>query len=186
MADQQDHYRPFPADGFDARWTTWDGEHTEHLRIEWENEGWTATGRVGRERIEYVVRLSPLWNVRQFILFRDLPEPDLWLGTDGHGRWGEMNGAHRPELDGPHEIALDVTPFTLSLPIRRLPLRTGDAFELAVLDIDVETLAIRPTTVRYHRLDDQSWRITRGETAFEVMVDDHGLATDVDGRFRRV
>ena len=27
-------------------------------------------------------------------------------------------------------------------------------------------------SVHYHRLDDQSWRITRGETAFEVMVDE--------------
>jgi uncharacterized protein len=185
VTDQHDHYRAFPADGFEARWTTWDGEHTEHLTIRWENEAWTVSGRVGRERVEYVIRLSPLWQVRQFLLFRDLPEPDLWLGTDGHGRWGEMNGAHRPELDGAHEIALDVTPFTLSLPIRRLPLRVGDAFELTVLTIDVETLAVEPTVVTYHRLDDHGWRITRGGTTIEVTVDDYGLVTDIDGAFRR-
>ena len=28
------------------------------------------------------------------------------LGTDGRGRWGEVNGAHRPELDGATDVAL--------------------------------------------------------------------------------
>ena len=129
VTGQRDHYRAFPADGVEARWTTWDGEHAEQLTLRWENEGWTASGRVSREQVEYVIRLSPLWHVRQFLLFRDLPEPDLWLGTDGGGRWGEMNGAHRPELDGARDVALEVTPFTLSLPIRRLPVRAADAVD---------------------------------------------------------
>ncbi len=177
-------HAPFPADGYAAAWTTWDGEHTEHLSLRWENEAWTATGRVGREDVEYVIRLSPLWQVRQFLLFRDLPDPDLWLGTDGQGRWGEMNGAHRPELDGTHDVALDVTPFTLSLPIRRLPLRVGDRFELSVLRIDVETLAVEPTTVGYERIEERRWRIT-GDEPVEVTVDEHGLVNDLPGRFRR-
>lgn len=185
VTSRPDHYEAFPADGFETRWTTWDGEHTEHVTLRWENEAWTATGRVGREQVEYVIRLSPLWQVRQFLLFRDLPEPDLWLGTDGHGRWGEMNGAHRPELDGAHDVALDVTPFTLSLPIRRLPLHVGDAFELRVLAVDVETLAVEPTAVAYHRTGALAWHITRAGGTIEVTVDEYGLVNDVDGCFRR-
>lgn len=180
-----DHYRPFPADGYETRWTTWDGEHSEHLTVRWENEAWTVTGRVGREDVEYVIRLSPLWQVRQFLLFRDLPDPDLWLGTDGQGRWGEVNGAHRPELDGAHDVVLDVTPFTWSPAIRRLPLRVGDSIELSVLTVDVETLAIEPTPMTYHRTSDRTWRIRRGERTIAVTVDEYGLVTDVDGRFRR-
>jgi hypothetical protein len=178
-------YQAFPADGFTTSWTTWDGEHTEQVTLRWENEAWTVTGRVGREQVEYVLRLSPLWQVRQFILFRDLDEPDLWLGTDGHGRWGEMNGAHRPELDGAHEIALDVTPLTLSLPIRRLPLHVGDGFDLNVLVVDVETLGIRSVTVGYHRIGTHRWRISREGQTLEVDVDEYGLVNDVDGAFRR-
>ena len=87
-----------------------------------------------------MVRLSPLWQVRQFLLFRDLDEPDLWFGTDGHGRWGEMNGAHRPDLDGGTDLAFGCTPFDHLAPIRR----EGDAGTIAVpaLQIDVETLHI--------------------------------------------
>ncbi len=59
-----------------------------------------------------MIRLSATWQVRQFLLFRDLDEPDLWLGADGTGRWGEMNGAHRHDLAGCTDVELTVTPFT--------------------------------------------------------------------------
>lgn len=175
----------FPADGYEATWTTWDGEHTEQLSLRWENEAWTAAGRVGREQVEYVIRLSPLWQVRQFLLFRDLPEPDLWLGTDGQGRWGEMNGTHRPELDGTHDISLDVTPFTLALPIRRHPLHVGDAVELSVVHVDVETLAVHPVPMRFHRTAERSWRVEQSGVGIEFEVDEYGLPLDLADAFRR-
>ena len=125
----------------------------ETTTIRWENEGYTGQRR-GRaaSAIEYVLRLSATWQVRQFILFRDLEEPDLWLATDGSGRWGEMNGAHRTELDGCYDIDLACTPFTNTLPIRRLPLLEGDAAELPVVHVDPETLEVRPVVQRYTRL----------------------------------
>ena len=186
------HHSAFPADGFTARWARWDGDGTETVSLRWENEAWTVNGEVGRERVQYVVRVSPMWHVRQFLLFRDLDEPDLWLATDGHARWGEVNGAHRPELDGCHDVHLDVTPFTATLPIRRLPVHEGDATELSVVAIDVETLAVVPRTHRYERLGDRRWRFTDvgrggdpGAAAVEFDVDEYGLALDVPGRFRR-
>ena len=111
--------------------------------------------------MQYVVRLSATWQVRQFLLFRDLDEPDLWLATDGSGRWGEMNGAHRPELDGCYDIDLACTPFTKSLPIRRLPLHVGDSADLPVVTVDVETLDVRAATHRYVRLDTHRWQFER-------------------------
>jgi hypothetical protein len=175
----------FPADGYSTSWATWDGEHTEHLSLRWENEAWTASGSVGREQVEYVIRLSPLWRLRQFLLFRDLDEPDLWLGTDGRGRWGELNGAHRPELDGATDIVLPITPFTHSLPIRRLALRVGDAAELSVIEIDVETLGTVPKLVIYERTAERTWTITDDQATVMFEVDQYGLPCDIDNNFRR-
>jgi hypothetical protein len=181
------HHTAFSADGFTARWARWDGAGEEQLSLQWENEAWTASGVVGAERVQYVVRVSPTWQVRQFLLFRDLPEPDLWLATDGHARWGEMNGAHRPELDGCHDVDLTCTPFTNTLPIRRLPIEVGDAAELAAVAIDVDTLAVVPHVQRYERLDERAWRftdVTAGDAStFEV--DEYGVVVDQPGRFRR-
>jgi hypothetical protein len=185
-------YAPLTAahepEGHVVRWATWDGEHVETTTIRWENEGFTVSGVVGRERVEYVVRLSASWQVRQFILFRDLEEPDLWLATDGSGRWGEMNGAHRTELDGCYDIDLACTPFTNTLPIRRLPLQEGDAAEVPVVHVDPETLEVRPVMQRYTRLTSHTWRyenLDSGSVA-ELEVDEHGLVRDYPDEFRRL
>jgi uncharacterized protein len=176
----------FPADGYTARWQTWDGTGDETLTLRWENEGWTATGEVGRERVSYVVRLSSTWQVRQFLLFRDLDEPDLWLATDGHARWGEMNGAHRPELDGCLDIDLACTPFTTSIPLRRLPIEVGDETEIPVVAIDVETLAVAVVRHRYRRLARRRWeRVGTDGAVVPFEVDEYGLVLDRPDEFRR-
>jgi hypothetical protein len=176
-----------PADGITARWQTWDGEHDETLTLRWENEGWTATGEVGREKVHYALRLSAIWQVRQFLLFRDLDEPDLWLATDGHRRWGEMNGAHRTDLDGCVDIELICTPFTATPPIRRLELGIGDSIEVRRALVDVETLAVTPVHRRYTRTAQYRFEIHETETgeSTPIEVDRYGLITESPGRFRR-
>jgi hypothetical protein len=180
---------PFSADGHRASWTTWDGEHAEELTLTWENEAWTASGRVEREDVQYVLRLSPTWHVRQFLLFRDLAEPDLWLALDTRHRWGEMNGVYRSELDGCVDIDLACTPFTPAIPIRRLGLdglAVGEAAELPVIAVDVETLAADPIVVRYEHLGPAHWRrVDASGGVREFSIDDHGLVVDEVDRFRR-
>jgi uncharacterized protein len=180
------NYSALPASGHTARWSTWDGVHTETTEFIWENEGWTVSGQVGRENVQYVVRLNASWHVRQFLLFRDLDDPDLWLATDGTARWGEMNGAHRTELDGCYDLHLVCTPFTHTLPIRRLPLHVGDSAELPIVTVDVETLDVRAVTHRYVRLDTHRWAFDSPDQSVEFVVDEHGLVVDYPEAFRRL
>lgn len=177
----------FASDGYTARWRTWDDSHLETLTLRWENEGWTATGEVGREAVTYVLRLSATWQIRQFLLFRDLDEPDLWLGADGTGRWGEMNGAHRPDLGGCTDIDLMCTPFTNSLPIRRLGLDIGAAADVSSATVDVETLELVTTRQRYERLALRRFRYTNLDSgsSTDLDVDEYGLVHDYPDRFRR-
>ena len=177
-------HEPLPADGYATRWQTWDGEHEESFTLVWDNEAWTATGQVGSHDVQYVVRLSPMWQVRQFLLFRDLAEPDLWLGTDGHGRWGEMNGAHRVDLDGGIDIALAVTPFSHAGPIRRLALAVDQEAPTVVLDVDVDTLGVVPAAATYRRTGEHTYEVTRADGTVTVSVDAHGIPTEVAGAFR--
>jgi hypothetical protein len=179
---------PFPSDGYTARWRTWDHAHLETLALRWENEGWTATGEVGREAVTYVVRLSATWQVRQFMLFRDLDEPDLWLGADGTGRWGEINGAHRHDLAGCTDVDLAATPFTNTIPIRRLMLDVGEGAEVIAAMVDVETLGIVRARQRYRRLTSRRFEYTNLESGFttEFDVDQYGLVHDYPDAFRRL
>jgi hypothetical protein len=121
-------------------------------------------------------------------LFRDQHEPDLWLGTDGNGHWGEMNGAHRTDLDGCTDIDLHVTPFTNSLPIRRLQLDSGDAADITAALVDVDTLGVIPVRQRYEHLPTGEWRKVHVPTgvAVDFRVDPYGLVHDEPDLFRRV
>lgn len=180
-----------PASGFTAVWATLGGEHEERVALRWENEAWTAASSLSRERIELVVRLSPLWQVRQVLLFRDVEQPDLWLGTDGHGHWGEVNGAHRTELDGVSDVAVvldgePISAFVHTVPVRRLPVDVGGSFDTRVAEIDVETLGVESVLRTYRRVDDEAWEVAHGGAVTALTVDRYGLPVDVAGRFRRV
>lgn len=188
MSEHPRTFTAFPPDGYTARWRTWDHDHLETLNLRWENEGWTATGDVGREAVTYVLRLSATWQTRQFLLFRDLDQPDLWLGTDGTGRWGEVNGAHRPELTGCTDIDLAITPFVKSVPIRRLALDVGEHATVDAAVVDVDTLGVVVAHHRYERLTPRRFERTDIATGEQLTIDidEYGLVNDETDAYRRL
>ena len=180
-------YLPLPASGFTATWQVADTGHEVVVEMRWDNEAWTAECYHSDERVNFVMRLSPTWHLRQFILFRDLTDPDLWLATDGAGRWGEMNGAHRTELDGCRGIDIAGTPFTNVMMIHQLPLQVGDAAEVPVIHVDMETLATKPFVQTYTRHGENTWSYHSLASGKEVMVevDEYGFIVDETGSFSR-
>jgi hypothetical protein len=175
-----------PADGLDLTWVSPAGDTVEQVSLRWDNEAWTAIGYLAEQRAQYVIRLSPLWHVRQLLLFRDLERPDLWLGTDGHGRWGEINGVHRPELDGAHDVTIAGAVFPHSLLVRRLSLEVGAVTHVSVLVVDAETLAVEPIRHRYERSGAQCWTVAAGGAeAITFGIDEHGLVRSVGSILRQ-
>ena len=170
----------FSPDGYEVAWSTWDGGHAETLSLTWDNEAWTAVGRVGRERVEYVLRLAPTWHVRQFLLFRDLDDPDLWLAIDADHRWGEVNGSYRTELDGCADVDLACTPFTATIPIRRLELAVGEAPSSTSSTSMSRRWQPTVSRVRYERWRPRRTGVRRSTSgdAGEFEVDEFGLVVD--------
>ena len=119
-------FAPFPQSPLKVAWQVADGD-TSEVEIRFENEGWTAQGTLGSDRAQFVLRYSATLVVQQFMLFRDMDEPDLWLGRDRSGRWGEVNGAQRRDLGGCQDIDLLCSPFTRTMAIRRLHLPVGQS-----------------------------------------------------------
>jgi hypothetical protein len=186
-------YRALPASGLRVAWNIPNADlrdgglpHTT-AKFGWENEGWTVDCALGPERSQFVMRLSAQWLIQQVILFRDLETPDLWLATDGAGRWGEVNGAHRTDLDGCRFVMIGGTPITHCIAMRQLPLQIGHGAEVKTAVIDAETLGVVPAVLRFERLGESNWRYTPlpGAEMVEVVVDDFGLLLDEAGRFIR-
>lgn len=180
------NFAPFPQSALHAAWHIADGGECT-IEVRFENEGWTAQGSLGKDRAQFVLRLSATLIVQQFMLFRDMEEPDLWLGRDRSGRWGEVNGAHRTDLDGCSDIELCMNPFTTSIIIKRLPLLTTHAASLTVARVDVETLEVSPRQRTFARLDDRRWRYVSPyhDREVESLVDEFGMVIDEPDAFRR-
>ena len=95
------------------------------------------------------------------------------------------------ELDGWIDVDISATPFTNTLPIRRLGLEHGESEELTVTYIRVPELLVGPERQRYGCLEAQTdgglYRFEALPSGFtaELPVDVDGLVIDYPGLFRR-
>ena len=96
-----------------------------------------------------------------------------------------------PELDGCIDVDISATPFTNTLPIRRLGLEPGESEELAVTYVRVPELLVGAERQRYSCLEAQAngelYRFEALPSGFtaELPIDAEGLVIDYPGLFRR-
>jgi hypothetical protein len=112
--------------------------------------------------------------------------PPLQLRADGAGHWLTAQGDDMPALAGCIDVDFTASPFTNTLPIRRLGLEDGQSAQLRVAYILVPTLEIRPATQTYTRLDATHYRYESGTFRADLPVDEDGLVLDYPGLWRRI
>jgi uncharacterized protein len=182
----------------EVMWTPWEGPGIEHLRLVTTDGGVVANGLVigleaGRPfRIGYEIRCDGHWRVRQVrAAAPDSERPVLELLADGKGRWKRRGGELLPELDGCIDVDISATPFTNTLPIRRLGLKPGESEELTITYVRVPELLVGPERQRYGCLEAKSdgglYRFEALPSGFtaELPVDAEGLVIDYPELFRR-
>jgi hypothetical protein len=117
--------------------------------------------------------------------------PVIELLADGEGHWKRGGGESVPELDGCIDVDISATPFTNTLPIRRLGLEPGESEELAVTYVRVPELLVGAERQRYSCLEAQAngelYRFEALPSGFtaELPIDAEGLVIDYPGLFRR-
>ncbi len=117
---------------------------------------------------------------------------ELMLTTDGHGAWFDATGKSLPDFDGCLDIDISATPFTNTLPIRRLEWQPGQTEILNMLYISVPDLTPRLDEQRYtcleKRADESLFRFEQLSTGFtaSLPVDPDGLVLDYPGLFTRL
>ncbi len=143
-------------------------------------------------RLWYQVRTDSDWNVRECLLqMGGVKGQTLHLYTDGRGHWTDAEGVAYSPLDGCLDLDISHTPFTNTLPVRRLGLTPGESADLLVAYITVPDLGVRPVRQRYTCLSrTASGGIYRYEglesnTSFDLPVDAQGLVVDYPGIWKR-
>jgi len=182
-------------------WLPWAGPGLEHLSLLQQQEGIVAGGLIlGVQeqqpfRVRYEIHCTPHWELRAVhvsVLSAFLPS--LHLFTDGAGHWTTDRGEALPSLQGCLDVEISVTPFTNTLPIRRLALQPGATATLSMVYLAVPKLLIEVTQQRYTCLEST---ISGGRYRFESLedgvssftadlpVDRDQLVLDYPGLFRR-
>lgn len=179
----------------EAMWAPWDGTGLEHLRLTVDGDGSRADGLIlaldeaaRPYRLRYEVRCDGGWRVREArVRVSGSEQRGLHLVADGAGHWRDGTGAPLPALDGCLDLDLTATPFTNTLPIRRLGFGLGESAEITVAWIDAPSLRITPDRQRYTRLA-AGYRFEQvdGDFAADLLVNGDGLVRDYPGLFRRV
>jgi hypothetical protein len=183
----------------DIMWVPWEGPGLEHLHLTLPPGGAIADGVIigiseGRPfRVRYEIHYDARWRAREVrVTLLGSDQPAIGLHADGDGQWTADTGEPRLDLDGCLDIDLSATPFTNTLPIRRLRLQPGASAELLVAYLDVPELKLEATRQRYTRLearpDGARYRFEALPSGFtaELPVDADGLVIDYPQLFRRV
>ena len=181
----------------EVMWWAWDGPGLGHLRLAVRDSGVVADGMVlgvSDElpfRLAYEVRCDAYWRVRAARVGVPGEPPEVELFSDGEGNWRGSDGRTLSYLDGCRYIDISETPFTNTLPIRRLGLAPGESAEISVAYFDGIELQPWPEPQRYTCLEKgdvgglyRFLSLDGGFTA-DLTVDQDGLVVDYPGLFKR-
>jgi uncharacterized protein len=137
--------------------------------------------------IDYSIECDDKWQTRAVHL-DEIGGRSLTLRADGHGTWTDGDGKVLPALAGAVDVDISATPFSNTLPIRRVPLGIGESIDIVTAYIAVPGLVASAGTQRYTRVARNRYRFESqdGDFAREITVDGEGFVLNYPGLFMRV
>ncbi|APG92445.1 DNA-binding response regulator [Sinorhizobium americanum] len=139
--------------------------------------------------VRYRIDCDETWLVRK-LMVDTTDGRSLHLRSDHPGQWATARGAALPEFDGCIDIDLAGTPFTNTLPIRRLNLtRASGTVKLKMLYVPFDSF--EPTVDGQHYTcieDGKLHRYQAEDRSFtaDLPVDEDGLVIDYPTLFQRL
>lgn len=167
-------------------WAPTNDPGLEHLHFRDAESGYMADAFLLRWlnghpiRLYYRIACDQSWRTRDvFVQLLSSPGQELALQADGEGNW---TSKRRPfqSLKGCLDIDRSATPFTNTLPIRRLNLKPGESAVIEVAYVSIPDLKVKKVSQRYTCREKKAkggvYRYQGLSTGFEAE-----LTTDKDG-----
>lgn len=178
-----------------VRWQDWSGKGIEHLVLREGPDDIVAEAAIlGTTDDEvfaarYHILCDRSWRVRKVAIGQIGSGGAVELESDGAGNW--VDGSANPllQLAGAIDIDISVTPFTNTLPIRRLRLQAGQSADILAVYVQLPGLSVATDRQRYTCIEPKRlYRYESLDSDFtrDIEIDDHGLVVTYPGLFRRV
>lgn len=139
-------------------------------------------------RVEYEVVMNQFWQTTFFEVksrHSNIMQHFRFEG-DGKGTW-RCDGKIASQFEGCIDIDIPLTPFTNTLPIKRLKMGKGSANEIKVIYVDLLEQQIIPVRQKYVSLSESVYHYENIPNDFEadIIVDEYGLVVDYPLLFER-
>ena len=183
----------------DVLWAPCADPGLEHLHVQIGSGGLAADGIVIRQRsgalpfrLQYQIQCDEATRLQSAQVRIESPEERrVDLRADGSGNWTDGAGMAIPGLAGCIDLDIAATPFTNTLPIRRLGLKPGESAEIDVVYVTIPDLDVRRLRQRYSCLRSEAghsvylYQNCISGFSAELPVDEDGLVLDYPGQWRR-
>ena len=139
-------------------------------------------------KVEYHIKTNQNWET----VFLEIHSrhnnlvQSILLEGDGKGNW-MSNGEKAEQFAGCIDVDIPLTPFTNTLPIRRLHLQPGQSAEIQVIYCDLLLQQVTPVRQKYAGLSATKYHYENVPNDFEatIEVDEEGLVIDYPSLFVR-
>jgi hypothetical protein len=177
------------------RWQEWAGGGLQHLELSLgEGEIHARAHVIGTDEgtlfaARYHITCDLHWRALRLEAELVGGHPRIVLTSDRAGHWRDEAGRALPELEGAIDVDLPITPFTNTLPIRRLGLAAGRSADLRVVYVRLTAASVTLDPQRYTCLEEgrrYHYESLDSDFEAEIGVDEDGLVLDYPGLFRRV
>jgi hypothetical protein len=139
-------------------------------------------------KVEYKIETNKNWETTfvELNCQHDNQTQSIKLEGDGKGNWMK-DGKEAIQFKGCLDVDIPLTPFTNTLPIRRLKLSLKQSQEIRVIYCDLLKQQIYPVDQRYTCLTDSEYHYENVPNDFEatIQVDESGLVVDYPSLFVR-
>lgn len=140
-------------------------------------------------RVKYKITLDTNWSVRAVTIRCIDKGTSLQLTSNGKGEWTDEHGKVIPALEGCIDIDISCTPFTNTLPIKRLVYEPSKQQEIAVVYISVPDLGYRQVkqgyTLMETNMNESIFQYQSGSFIENIKVDSEGLVAEYPQLFIR-
>lgn len=178
----------------EIRWESEEGDGIEHLAFDTVADGFAVESVLIGQRngkaygLHYTVRCDMQWRTRHAWL-KIVGGGELELHGDGMGHWHDGHGLVLSGVEGCIDIDIAATPYTNTLPIRRLQLAEGERRPISVAYISTPDLQVTRAEQAYSCIElNREYRyegIFR-DFAANMRVDEDGLVIDYPTLFTRL
>ena len=139
-------------------------------------------------RVDYSIKINRNWECIFFEMKAQLSDKkeSISFHSDGRGNWTK-NDVPANEFKGCIDIDISLTPFTNSLPIKRLQWELNKPQQVKLLFLDILSQKIVPVQQRYTKLSNTEYKFENVPNDFEaiITVDEWGLVVNYPELFVR-